>query len=328
MENKLPLVSIVIPTYNQDKYIRQCIDSCLNQSYKNIEIIVVDDGSTDSTPQILSSYKDKIYLISQENQGAAKALNNGISKAKGYLVGWLSSDDAYLPEKTALQVAQFIHDTSLDISYTDYFSIDANGKLNKEVKSPFFDRDFLKNLLFGNFINGSSIIMKKSAWEEVGGFNTDLIADVDGEMWHKMLLIGKKFGHLQHTLVYYRTHSQNQSSNEPLMRHFSDIVICNTLMNAPDHFFDGGRGKEGLYDFYVVYIKHLYKCFFWSSALFVATRMNDIHSNFMNTFHILLNKILIRIFNTKNYVNNRRIIFLFMLRRVLLSLIRRKKISR
>ena len=326
MENELPLVSIIIPTFNQDKYIQFCIDSCLKQTYNNIEIIVVDDGSTDSTPEILAGYGGKIKVITQQNKGAAQALNNGILQSNGFFVGWLSSDDAYLPEKIAMQVKQFHFDASVDISYTDWFSIDSKGIIIKEVKSPYFESDFLKNLLWGNFINGSSVLMKKSVWEDAGGFNTSLVADVDGFMWHKLLLEGKKFGHVAESLVYYRTHSLNQSSNMPLMRHFSDKVICSTLEKIPDSFLDQGRGEEGLYDFYQSYLKHLYKSFFWNSALFVSSRMKEINPRVINKLHIRINKFLIYFFHADNYINNRRIIRLFKFRSFIIKLLNRRKI--
>jgi teichuronic acid biosynthesis glycosyltransferase TuaG len=314
MIDSSPIVSIIIPTYNQDRYIRFCIDSCLSQTYRNLEIIVVDDGSTDETPKILASYGEKIKVITQKNQGAAKALNNGIRESSGIYIGWLSSDDAFLPEKISLQVKHILGDISIDLIYTDWFSIDSNGKVLKEVKSPYFKNDFLKHLLFGNFINGSSILMKKIVWEEVGGFNSSLIADVDGFMWYKLLIAGKKFCHIPQTLIFYRTHNQNQSSNKPLMRHFSDLVILDTLQSAPDSLFNAGRGNEGLYDFYGSLRKHLNTCFFWKSSLFVSKRMNIIQPSLSDRFQIIINKLFIYLFNADQFTANKRIEGLFRLR--------------
>ena len=87
------LVSVVIPVYNSEKFLKQCLDSILTQSYQNIEIIAVDDGSTDTSSSILERYSDKINIISQKNQGLASALNLGISKMKGSWFKWFSPDD-------------------------------------------------------------------------------------------------------------------------------------------------------------------------------------------------------------------------------------------
>jgi glycosyltransferase involved in cell wall biosynthesis len=319
MSNTTPLVSVIIPTYNQAKYIEQCVESCLGQTYPNLEIIVVDDGCTDSTPEILSRYGSKIRVITQKNQGAAKALNNGIHQSNGNLICWLSSDDAYLPSKIQAQVELALADDSIDLIYTDWFSIDADGNILKEVKSPYYKEGTLKRLLFGNFINGSSVLMKKTVWQEAGGFNTDLVADVDGFMWHKLLLANKKFAHVPQTLIYYRTHSQNQSSNMPLMRHFSDLVILNTLQNAPSSLFDDGKGEIGLCEYYSSLRKHLNACFFWRSSLYVSIRINTIKPSLSNWFQVRLNKFLISIFNANEYRDNDRINYLFKLRRLTLN---------
>ena len=313
MSNTTPLVSIIIPTYNQAKYIEECVESCLGQTYPNLEIIVVDDGCTDSTPEILSRYGSKIRVITQKNQGAARALNNGIHQSNGNLICWLSSDDAYLPSKIQAQVELALADDSIDLIYTDWFSIDADGKTLKEVKSPYYKEGTLKRLLFGNFINGSSVLMKKTIWQEAGGFNTDLVADVDGFMWHRLLLANKKFAHVPQTLIYYRIQSQNQSSNMPLMRHFSDLVILNTLQNAPSSLFDGGKGEIGLFEYYSSLRKHLNSCFFWRSSLYVSRRMNIIQPGLPSKIQIIITKVFIYLFNADEFNSNKRLEWLFSL---------------
>lgn len=324
MYTNFPLVSIIIPTYNQADYLIFSIESCLKQTYKNIEVIVIDDGCTDNTSEILDKYSTKIKIIKQNNQGAAMALNNGIKIASGSLIGWLSSDDAYLPYKIEYQVKQFIDDPLLDVSYTDWYSIDKAGNILLEVKSPHYTSNFLQNFLFGNFINGSSVIMKKTVWEEVGGFNTALVADVDGYMWYSLLLKGKSFGHIPKTLIYYRTHSQNQSSNMPLMRFYSDKVICEMLQKIPDNLLNPNNGTQGIYIFYKNYIKHLHKCFFWNSALLVSTRMYQIKPSILNKLHISIIKLLIKIFEDGNY-SNFQIRALFRLRSIVLKSFHKKK---
>ena len=103
-----PLVSVIIPVYNSAKYIQKAIDSVLDQTYSNYEIIVVDDGSTDETRQKLQSYQNKIRYVFQENQGSATARNTGIKLAKGDLVAFLDSDDFWsMPEKLDRQGACF-----------------------------------------------------------------------------------------------------------------------------------------------------------------------------------------------------------------------------
>ena len=123
-----PLVSVVIPTYNQARYLGDCIDSVLAQSYAAIEIVVVDDGSTDATPNVLAGYGDRINQIRQTNHGAASALNRGIRASRGAFVCWLSSDDAFTPDKIARQVTAFRDEPSLGLSFMGFDTVDADAR--------------------------------------------------------------------------------------------------------------------------------------------------------------------------------------------------------
>ena len=104
MSIRTPMVSIVIPNYNCSEFLVECLESSLGQSYQNTEVIVIDDGSTDRSIQILLKYKKQIQLISTSNQGAAAARNIGISKAKGEFIAFLDSDDTWELDKISLQM--------------------------------------------------------------------------------------------------------------------------------------------------------------------------------------------------------------------------------
>ncbi|MFS8117396.1 MAG: glycosyltransferase family 2 protein, partial [Microcoleus sp.] len=110
-----PQVSVIIPAYNGDRYIVQAVESVFAQTYTNWEIIVVDDGSTDETHQVLQPYLDKIRYIYQENRGVAAARNRGIQEAKGEFIAFLDQDDFFLPDKLAAQIALFRQQPSLGI---------------------------------------------------------------------------------------------------------------------------------------------------------------------------------------------------------------------
>ena len=125
---KSNLVSIVIPVYNSEKFLIECLESILNQTYKDIEIIVVNDGSTDNSEKILQKYSDKITIISQENQGLASALNAGIKTLKGCWLKWFSPDDVMYPKtiETLVHMAETQQDNT--IIYSNWELIDENGK--------------------------------------------------------------------------------------------------------------------------------------------------------------------------------------------------------
>lgn len=220
-----PKVTIVVPVYNYEQYIVECIDSCLSQTYNNIEVIVVDDGSTDNTPIILKGYSNKIRYIRQDNSGPAVALNRGVNAATGEYIAWLSSDDVFLPNKIEKQVALFKLLPDADLIYTDYYIIDSAGEIVNEVETEWYPpRKMLEAFIRNNVFNGSTVLMRKSVWENIGGFEERIVAVVDTYMWINLLLKRYKCIILPEKLVKYRMHSANQSSNVPLMRLYEDIV--------------------------------------------------------------------------------------------------------
>lgn len=124
-----PKVSIVIPSYNQGKYLEDTILSVINQTYKNIEIIIIDGGSTDNSVDIIKKYKDKIHFwVSEKDKGQANAINKGFKKASGEIFAWLNSDDLYTENAVEQIVNEFNKDPSVSIVYGDYYLLYPNGK--------------------------------------------------------------------------------------------------------------------------------------------------------------------------------------------------------
>ena len=113
--SQTPLISVVIPNYNYGRYLSQAIDSVLAQSYSNMEIVVVDDGSTDNSEEVLRSYEDRVRWFRQENEGVSTARNFGVEKSHGALIAFLDADDVWLPNKLELQAERIIADESLGL---------------------------------------------------------------------------------------------------------------------------------------------------------------------------------------------------------------------
>ena len=240
-----PLVSVVIPVYNDARYIRESIVSALNQDYQNLEVIVVDDGSTDSTPEILKKFNNKIRNIRQENRGTAAALNKGIKNANGQLIAWLSSDDLFLPKKIGHQVEKFFENPLLEIIYTDYIVIDSKGEEIKIVRCPLPHKDrFVLEMLKNNFVNGSSVIIRRECFEKVGFFDETLAIDSDGDMWFRMLKNGCRFGHIPIPLLKYRWHEGNLSHRYKLAESCKDRVRIKVLQTYSTHELFGDFSKD------------------------------------------------------------------------------------
>src|ERR1035438_3997655 len=131
-----PLVSIVIPAYNYSGYLREAIESVLAQTYRNIELIVIDDGSTDDTRRVLEGYGDRFYWESQENMGQSRTLNKGWGMAKGEILAYLSADDALMPHAVAKSVECLQQNPDAVLSYCNTNFIDLRSRVIRGVTAP------------------------------------------------------------------------------------------------------------------------------------------------------------------------------------------------
>jgi glycosyltransferase involved in cell wall biosynthesis len=151
--SSVPKVSVVIPTYNCSSYLKEAVDSVLNQTYRNYEVLVVDDGSSDGTRCTLEPYLDTINYIYQENRGAPAARNTGIRAATGEFIALLDADDVWLPEKLQLQMEYFESHENCSLVYTDMKTFDEHGVIEESIK-------LLKPLIFLAAMSSPSFSLK------------------------------------------------------------------------------------------------------------------------------------------------------------------------
>lgn len=206
-------VSIVIPVYNTEKYLKESIESALDQTYKDIEIIAVDDGSNDNSLKILESFNDKIKIISKKNNGTASALNEGIKKMTGEWFKWLSADDVLYPNavEELIKEAQIIKDKKNKILYTNYDIIDSDSNVIREFIEPNYNNlstfDFNVILLDHYIGNGTTSLIHKSALKEYGQFDEKIGFAEDYELWLRFCLLYNCRLHLvPKILAKYRIH--------------------------------------------------------------------------------------------------------------------------
>ena len=201
---KIDKVSIVIPFYNC-RYIARSITSALNQSYKNIEIIVVDDGSTEHV-ELLKPFIKKIIYIKKRNGGTATALNQGIIRASGDYIVWLSSDDLFYSTKVEVQL-DFMKKNNFMFSFTDYIYINEKTQIMSPSIAPenLNKATLLEGLKRGCPINGSTVMAKREIFSSVGFFDESLVYAHDYDYWIRTFL---KFdlGYLNQPLTLYRLH--------------------------------------------------------------------------------------------------------------------------
>jgi len=212
------LVSIIVPTYNTSRFIRTTIDSLLAQTHRNLEILVVDDQSTDDTPQIVASYGERVRLIPQANGGVCKARNRGAREARGAFVCFCDHDDYWYPEKVERQVAAFAADPDLGVVFSRFtlWNPRADGsyadpsELDRDDGVLFFDLGqsgrIYHQLLLDNWVLTSSAMIRAQVLERCGLFDESLPY---GEEWDLWLRISRhyRFARIDRPLVLYRQHS-------------------------------------------------------------------------------------------------------------------------
>ncbi|MEE1362218.1 MAG: glycosyltransferase [Selenomonadaceae bacterium] len=215
-----PKVSIIIPVYNGHNYLQQSIDSALNQTYSNIEVIVINDGSTDDgkTEEIALKYKGKVKYLKKENGGVASALNYGISIAEGEYISWLSHDDLYDSKKIEKQVKEIVykkniyHDSDI-ILFSSYMTINKDGKIIKKFSIPPYITNNIRCLLSLDTeytLNGCTMLLPKKVIIKFGGFDEKLKYTQDYDFWWKISSFCR-FEYMDECLIKSRQHDEQDS---------------------------------------------------------------------------------------------------------------------
>jgi len=182
-------VSIIIPVFNQEKFIAEAIESSLNQTYSDIEVIVVDDGSTDQSPEIIKSYSDRITIITQKNRGISSAYNVGIKKMSGEWFKWMSGDDILYPNavEELIKTAKDLGNYKKWIPVSNWHTINENGKLLEEGISPDLNKktDFeFKVILLDHMLgNPNTSLIHRSLLDQYGMLNENRSIVPDYELW-------------------------------------------------------------------------------------------------------------------------------------------------
>jgi glycosyltransferase involved in cell wall biosynthesis len=181
-----PLVSIVTPSLNQGRYLREAIESVLAQTYTPIEHVVVDGGSSDGTPELLREY-DHLRWVSEPDRGQSHALNKGFAMARGEILGWLNADDAYEPHAVAAGVEAL---EGVGLAYADVTRVNDGGVNPRRIRSRSL-WDLWTELNEGNGVYSPSVFFIREAFEAVGGVDESLHFSMDYDLWLK---IGARFG--------------------------------------------------------------------------------------------------------------------------------------
>ncbi|MGB3405557.1 MAG: glycosyltransferase [Microcoleaceae cyanobacterium] len=230
----MSLISIIIPVYNGEKTIQETIFSILNQTYQHFEIIIINDGSTDSTLEVISSIPNpQIKVFSYPNSGVSASRNRGIALASGEYISFIDADDLWTPDKLEAQLnaLQKHPQAAVAYSWTDW--IDESGQVISSGGHHQFSGDVYKHLFLGDFVEGgSNVLIRKSALDKVGVFDESINFSEDWELWLR-LAAQYQYIVIPRTQILYRISHQSASFNVLQMEKSSLQVIQKAIDNSP-----------------------------------------------------------------------------------------------
>ncbi|NUQ81554.1 MAG: glycosyltransferase [Bacteroidetes bacterium] len=231
-----PLVSVVIPVYNGESFLTSCLNSVLDQTWPNLEVVIVDDGSTDRSLDVANAFTGRKQVISMSNGDVARARNAGILAATGEYIALLDQDDMWKPTKTEKQMAVFLAEPEIDLVFTNLTKFFNSGKTHlsrdKDIAARnLTDRNLFGNLVMKNVLMPSAVIAKKKSLIDAGLFDETYRTAGDYELWLRMAARGMKFRYIPEPLTLYRYHGGNTSRKTQLM-HEDRVRAVQSIFNS------------------------------------------------------------------------------------------------
>jgi glycosyltransferase involved in cell wall biosynthesis len=251
----LPKVSVITAAYNHVQFVRQSVESVLNQTYRDFEHIVVDDGSSDGTAEVLKTFGDRIKYIRQENRGVPAAINAGIRESSGEYIAILDSDDAWLPQKLERQMPVFEEFPTTSVVYSQAYTIGADGEMKDGDNlqgGPLNPETAFDDLLRHDPIPVLTAVIKKSCIDEVGGFSETLRAISDWDLW---IRISTRWPivFIPDPLALYRIHGRNsfiELNESGQVNRERLLMLRDTIHALSDSAFDNQSKRQTLYATY------------------------------------------------------------------------------
>lgn len=304
MSEKIPKVSIVLPTYNGSKFIRQSIDACLNQTYNNIELIIINDGSSDGTPGIIRTYKDNRikYLSHEKNKGLPSALNTGFERATGDYLTWISDDNIFLPEAIEKMVNCLNQNKSIDFVYADYLIYyKETGKKESQVLP-----DNL-NLTKVNSV-GCCFMYTRRVYDNIGGYNPKFVLLEDYDYWIRICARYNSM-HYPQVLCIYTDHPGTLTSTrtyeislfENILKFKNNYISLSDLGNAIYYSFLGSLSLFTKKKKLSIFIQNIYRIYIF--RIFDLSIPLGLLCSLMLIYLLVVNKLKFEIGRSFEYID-------------------------
>ena len=246
-----PLVSVITPTFNRADYLPFAVESVLSQSVSDFELIVIDDGSTDGTAELMERYlaDSRIRYLKQENQGQSVARNRGIAEARGQFICFLDSDNAWVSTKLENSLKAFEEHPEADIVYGDFITIDGEGHEHGVNRMARYSGRITPQLLRDNFVSMNTTMTRKRCFDEMGGFDSaDRLAE-DYGLWLRFST-RYQFLYVPAVLGYYRV-MENQISSDKESRFRANEQLVQSFLKAYPSAVTRGEARRGLSYFFI-----------------------------------------------------------------------------
>ncbi len=249
-------VSVLIPAYNVERWIAAAIDSALAQDHPAIEVVVVDDGSTDGTAAIVESYADRVVFVRQANRGLAGARNTALRHASGSIIGLLDADDVWAPTRTSRAISLLRADPGLGVVTTDAWLIEGDRPTDRRFYGDWHGVEFALGDQLGAIANHNFVFVgayiRRELFERHGTFDENLRRAEDYDLWVRFLLGGERFGIVDEPLAGYRVRPDSLSADPRVQREAHLTVLAKHLhplwvraaRGRPGDAYDVGRLLE------------------------------------------------------------------------------------
>jgi glycosyltransferase involved in cell wall biosynthesis len=201
----LPQVSVVIATHNMGQFVAQAVDSVLTQADADLEVVVVDDGSTDSTPEALGAYRQesRVRVITQDKQGQPQAKNAGIRASRGRYIAFCDADDYWLPNKLARQLPLFARNPRVGVVYSSILALREDGSLHARPERQFFRGQVLDQMFLHNLVPFGTAVIRRECLEQAGAFDESIPMGIDWDLWLR-IAIDWEFDFVPESTYVYR----------------------------------------------------------------------------------------------------------------------------